>query len=197
MKKFPLVLALFAVFANTFIWLTLKNRPGISAENGSMENFQLICLLLSFSLWLAARFGSNNNPEKFLLLALAIFNLSFFILEIDTRDFDMPLVNKYIRGKYRNVALGCLWLGTAWLFFREKKTNWLEFLKWLKTPSAICMIASGVLWMISGLNDKHLLGRKDLYFEELMEVNATLLMVISPILFLQSCKRVNHLNPTG
>lgn len=184
-----LVLAIFAVVANTLIWLALKNQPGISAENGPMENFQLVCLFLGFLLWLTASVCSKKISEKIFLVTLALFSVSFFILEIDTRDFDMPLVNKFIRGKYRNGALILFWLGAAIAFLRHKKACWSEFLTWLKTASAACMMASGVFWIISGLNDKHLLGRKDLYREELMEVNATLLMLLAAILFLRGKKK--------
>ena len=189
------ILVLIAVGLNMAAWLALKN-PQISRENGPMENFQLICLFLAFLTWLWAGSRSKDKAAKIFLIALALFNLSFFILEIDTRKFDMPTVNKFIRGKYRNGALACLWLGAAIAFFKNKRSCWAEFLAWLKTPSAICMIISGVFWITSGLNDKHILFRKDLYFEEFMEVNATLLMLLAAILFL-SDKKVSATKPAS
>ena len=87
-------------------------------------------------------------------------------------------------GKIRDAWLGGLWLAVGFFFFKKAKPVWNEFLNWIKTSSGILIIVSGVFWIASGLIDKSLLGHKDLYREELMEVNSTLLMLLSAMMFL-------------
>ncbi len=172
-------LLLIVTGANTAVWIGQKDRPGISAENGPMENFQVVCLATSFLIWLVASLRSKSPSQKILLAALALFNLSFLVLEVDTRSLNAPLFNKLFHGRIRDAWLGGLWLVVGFFVFKNTKLALNEFLRWLKNWSGIVMVVSGVLWIISGLIDKSLLGRKELYREELMEVNATLLMTLS------------------
>lgn len=189
MKKSTGALITLAIIANSILWLMLKNQAGISAENGPMENFQIVCLALAFLLWLVATFVEKISTSKIILFSLALFNVSFLVLELDTRDFDAPFFNKLLNGKIRDAWLGCFWLILVISFFRKMKPAWAAFLNWLKTSSGVVMIVSGFFWLVSGLIDKSLLGRKELYREELMEVNATLLMLISALLFLLNRKK--------
>jgi hypothetical protein len=189
MKKTTLgFLIILAVSINTAIWLIFKNHPGIYLENGPMENFQAVCLGLGFLLWLSASFGSANRAKKILLVGLALFHLLFLVNEIDTRKLDMPILTKFLQGRIRNVWLWSLWAAVGFFFFKNAKSVWNEFLHWIKTSSGILMLVSGVFWIASGLNDKALIGRKDLYIEELMEVNSTLLMLLSAIFLLRTKK---------
>ena len=185
MKKTTLgLLVIAALGINTFFWLGLKSRPGIAGENGPMENFQAACLGLSFLLWLITGLRSNNRGEQILLLGLALFNFSFLILEVDFRKLDAPVLNKIFNGRIRDAWLGSLWLAVGIAFLKNAKLSWTEFLRWLKSPSGILLILSGAFWLASGLIDKSFTNRKELYDEELMEVNAGLLMLLSVILFL-------------
>ncbi len=74
-------------------------------------------------------------------------------------------------------------------FVRNAKPVLNAFLSWLRTPAAVLMFAAGAFWITSALIDKSLLGRKDLFNEELMEVNATLLMTASALLNLYTQNR--------
>jgi hypothetical protein len=190
MKKTTLAfLAIVALGINTAIWIGLKSHPGISAENGPMENFQAVCLSASFLLWLILALLSKNKEQQILLMGLSLFNFTFLVLEVDFRHLNAPTLNKIFNGRIRDIWLGALWLGVGILFLRKRKLAWKEVLIWVKSPSGILMILSGAFWLASGLIDKSLTGhRKDLYSEELMEVNATLLMLLSAILF---CRKKN------
>ena len=122
------VLIVLAIGINTAIWLRLKNHPGISAENGPMENFQAACLATSFLLWLIASFASKNRAEKILLVGLALFSLSFLVLEVDTRKLGIPILPKIFHGPVRNTWLGALWLVVEWFFLKNARPTWSEFL---------------------------------------------------------------------
>ncbi|MEO5801888.1 MAG: hypothetical protein ABIR24_00035 [Verrucomicrobiota bacterium] len=193
MKKTTLgLLAIAAVGINSAFWLGLKNRPGIAAENGPMENFQVACLSLGFLLWLIAGFRSKNRAEQILLIGLALFNFSFLILEVDFRKLDAPVLNKIFNGRIRDAWLGCLWLAVGIAFLKNIKMTWKESLRWLKSPSGSLMVLSGAFWLASGLIDKSLTSRKELYHEELMEVNASLLMFLSTILSYRKKTFLSH-----
>jgi hypothetical protein len=180
-----------AVLLNTLIWLGLRSRPHISAENGPMENFQLACLSLSCLLWLASGFVAQEIGVKHFLFCLALFNLSFIVLELDTRGFDAPLLNMIMnekKGRIRDAGLAGIWLLMAIAFVPNRKEGWAVFLNWLKSASGIVLLLSGGFWILSGFFDKSVLVRKAVYMEELMEVNATLLMLISAGLFIRGKK---------
>ncbi|MEO6183482.1 MAG: hypothetical protein ABIP71_10390, partial [Verrucomicrobiota bacterium] len=185
MKKTTLGFLAFVVIGiNTALWLGLKSHPGISAENGPMENFQAACLGLGFLIWLVASFRTKNRAEQILLAGLALFYFSFLILEVDFRKFHAPILNTLFNGRIRDAWLGCLWLGAGIIFYKNANPAWKEFLDWLKNPCGILIIVSGAHWLASGLIDKSFTARKELYHEELLEVNASLLMLLSSILFL-------------
>lgn len=187
------LLAVLAIGINTAFWLRLKGHPGIFAENGPMENFQAVCLGLSFLLWLIAGVMAKDRWEKILLISLAVLNLSFLIHEVETRDLSTPILAAILNGRVRDAWLGALWLACVIFFLKNRKPVWNGFLSWIKTPSGIVMIVSGLFWIASGMNDKEIFVRKNLYGEELIEVNSTLLMLLSVILFFAMRKNKNPL----
>jgi hypothetical protein len=174
-------LIILATGINSAIWLGLKNQPGISSENGPMENFQAACLIACALLWFLMGVRSKIKGEQILWMGLALFHFSFLILEVDIRHLEAPVLNKIFNGKIRDAWLGFLWLVLGICFLKKRSQTWREFLSWLKSPSGILLVVSGLFWLASGVIDKALTGHKELYHEELMEVNGSLLMIFSAL----------------
>lgn len=141
-----------------------------------MENFQALCLVAGFGFCLAALVQSERDPPRVFVLGLALLFLTMFVLEVDTRKLEVPVLVMLFNGTVRNVWLGIVWLGAAVLFFRNMQPVWRVFAGWLRSRSGGLFIATGVFWVLGRISDKALLGSKDLFLEELMEVNAGVLM---------------------
>jgi hypothetical protein len=188
MKKSSIAaLALFAIAVNTSIWLFLNSRAAkIWDENGPMENFQAVCLALTIALLLIAVRFAHERGQRIFLYALALFAASILVLEVDFRRMNAPALNRIMNGRIRDAWLGTLWLVAAMFFVRNMKSVWETFLRWLRSPAGAFMILGGIFWVLSALIDKSILGQKDLFREELMEVNATLLMCASAVFVLVS-----------
>lgn len=186
MNKTKAVIALaLIILLHSFSWIALKGSVAhIEQENGIMENYQAICLVLAMVVLFIGIHRSRIRAEKIFYAGLVLFTGTLLVLEVDFRQMNAPLLNTIMNGKIRNIWLGTFWLVGIVLFARNIKPVVNSFLAWLRTPAALLMIAGGVFWVLSALIDKSLLGKKDLFNEELMEVNATLLMTASAALSL-------------
>lgn len=157
--------------------------PLLSEENGAMENYQAILLFLGIipCLWAAVR--AKELAQRILCGSLALHFVSFIVLEVDTRQLDAPLFNKLFNGRIRDLWLGSLWLIAGMVFLRHRLPTWRRFMQWLSSQAGRYMLAAGVLWLISGLCDKlGLFPESHHFLEELLEVNACVLMLISAFL---------------
>lgn len=174
-------LAVLLVIA-TLLWLwAAAVHPGIYVENGPMENFQVGCLGVGGVLFLWRAWLAKAGVERVVFAALALFYLTFLIREFDTRKFDVPMVTSVLSGTVRNVWLGALWVVAGYFIYRSRATVFGWGWRWLGTPAGRLFLAAGVFWVLGAAVDKlELFGSKprDMLVEELLEVNAALLMAI-------------------
>lgn len=186
MKKVAAVFAVaLLILLHTFFWISLESTiPNIEKENGVMENFQAVCLACCMLCWGRIRIRSSN-PERLFWTSLALLSASILVLEVDFRQLNAPLLNTVMNGRIRDIWLGSLWLIALIFFIRNPRPVLATFLAWMRTPSGLLMILGGMFWILSALIDKSLLGEKNLFTEELMEDNATLLMLAAAILDLR------------
>lgn len=155
-----------------------------------MENFQVACVLLglAFLAWRAYR--AEAAAQRVLCVGLALLYATLIVLEVDLRHLDAPLLRKVWNGPIRNAGLVVAWLGGAWLFWRHAGVTWRYFRVWIWTGAGISQACAGLLWVCSGIIDKlHLFGTRRLFAEELLEVNAGLLMLLSAYLTFRSTGR--------
>jgi hypothetical protein len=169
----------------TLLWLwAAAVHPRIYVEHGPMENFQVACLVVGCAL-LAWRARAATQPqERVMFIGLALFYMTFAIREFDTRPFNWPVVTTLLNGMVRNVWLGTLWLVVGYFAYRHRTGVFALGRKWLGTPAGRLLLLAGVLWLLGAVVDKaDPFGSKarDMLAEELLEVNATLLMGVSAI----------------
>jgi len=66
----------------------------------------------------------------------------------------------------------------AALLDSRARVVWLFFRQWLPGPAGACLLAAGGLWVLSALCDKlHLFPNQHHFVEELLETNASILML--------------------
>ena len=168
--------ALIVVALELGCYFARKYDPEISRENGPMENFQAICLLLGILLlsWTACRTGPGGR--RTLAGGLALFYATFLVLEVDVRDWEVRWLTFIFSGWLRNSWLGGAWLVAGFLAWRNLAATWAAFRSWFATFAAALLLVSGCCWVIASLVDKSFLGQKSLFKEELFEVAAAWLM---------------------
>ena len=167
-----------AVVANSATWIFLNQRTTeLHAENGPMENFQALFLAMTALVFIAAAYRADVSARKIFLSSLVLFAGSILVLEVDFRQMNAPLLNKIMNGRIRDTLLGTLWLVLLLFALPHFAKVWSDFVGWLRTRAGALMVLAGGFWTTSALIDKSLVGEKSLFHEELMEVNATMLML--------------------
>ncbi len=181
-------LLLFAGAAvQSFLWLLLlRFQPTIFREHGPMENFQVACLLSAAILWGISLNRIANSGSRILVWAIILLHFNFFFLEFDVRPFDVWWLTFLFKGIFRNSVLALSWLCILLAFARHAKSTWNVFLQWIATRSGKVMMIAGIFWALGFLVDKSKpfpMADHSYMAEELLETNATFLMVISAISF--------------
>lgn len=153
-----------------------------------MENFQVGCLLLGAAVLAWQARAVKQTHERIFFAALALFFATFALREFDVRRGDWPpLATRVLDGSIRNLWLGGLWLVIGYFAFRHR-ANVLAFgRRWLRSPPARILLVAGLFWVVAAGVDKadaFSTRRRNLLAEELLEVDAALLMAFSAIISL-------------
>jgi len=153
-----------------------------------MENFQVGCLVFGAAVLAWQAFAARQTQERILFAALALFFATFAIREFDVRKGEWPpLLVAILSGTARNLWLGSLWLVLGCLAYRCRANLLLFGWKWLRSPAGNILLVAGLFWVVAAAVDKadpFSTRRLNLLAEELIEANATLLMVFSAIISL-------------
>jgi hypothetical protein len=178
------IAAVLAVFSALWLWLSTSAAGAtIFIEHGPMENFQTICIVVGF-LFYVRQIPAARPTNRVLFSALALFYLTFAVVEFDTRELGWPTAALVLNGRVRNAWLATLWLLMGLWALRHRRalvqTGW----QWLWSPSGMLLSGAGVFWVIAGIVDKLKLfspAARNLLAEELLESNAALLMLLAAV----------------
>ncbi len=166
-------------------------HPGVAREHGPLESLQALGLLLAALAFLGA--GAPRRPRSLGALgwSLALFCLTFFLLEFDTRPFGVEPLTRLTNGPVRDAWLAGLWLAMAGVVLTRRRAVWATFRGWLATPSGGAMVAAGAFWFLSQALEtgplQDVLGPH--FLEEMVEVNAVLLMLAAGVLARRCARR--------
>ncbi|MGZ8901397.1 MAG: hypothetical protein ACXW3Z_15005, partial [Limisphaerales bacterium] len=174
----------------SFCWLALLDtNPGIFDEHGPMENFQIACLFFAAIWWASFLRHNAEAGSRVLILTVILLHCNFFALEFDVRPFNVWWLTFLFKGIIRNSVLAISWLYVIILFCRCVRSARSVFLQWIATRSGKVMMLAGLLWVLGFIVDKSkpfALEDHSYMAEELLETNATFLMVVSAISFRRS-----------
>ena len=185
MAKIPvwrsaLVLLCLALLTSVFVLLYAADAS-IAREHGPMENFQTAWLCAGM-LVLAAFSSRGENPgRRCFLSGLALFYLTFALLEFDVRPFRIPWLTLLLNGAVRNGWVGAAWGLVAWWAWRHRQTTLEAARVWLRSFSGVLLALAGAFWIGGALAEKlpWFSGSETFFAEELMEVNAAVLMALA------------------
>jgi hypothetical protein len=150
-----------------------------------MENFQVGCLLLGAAVLAWQARAAKQPHERVLFSALALFFATFALREFDVRKGDWPpLAVSFLDGTIRNLWLGGLWLVLGYFAYRHRARVLTFGWKWLGSRAGRILLVAGLFWIVAaGVDKANAFGtkRRNLLAEELLEVDAALLMAFSAI----------------
>jgi hypothetical protein len=176
--------AVLAIFSALWLWLsTTTAGANIFVEHGPMENFQAICIALGFLIYLR-QIPSSPPAQRLLICALALFYLTFVVVEFDTRELGWRTAALVLNGAVRNAWLAALWILLCLWGLRRRRTLVPTGWRWFWSPSGWLLMASGVFWIVAGSVDKLKVfspPARNLLVEELLETNAALLMLVAAV----------------
>ena len=179
--------ALVVISTALWLWAASTTRRWIFAENGPMENFQVGCLLLGAAVLAWQARDAKQPHERLFFAALALFFATFALREFDVRKGNWPIASTILAGTVRNIWLGGLWLVLGCFAYRHRAKVLTFAWKWLGSRAGRILLVAGLFWVVAaGVDKVDAFGtkRRNLLAEELIEVNAALLMALSAIISL-------------
>ena len=179
-----LCLAGVALVAFLWIALSLGVHP-IAHENGLMENQQALCLALAALSFIAAACRQSTRAGRLFCVSLALFCFTFLMRELEIRSARVPnWLESMLTGKGRRI-----WLSVSWVIMlfiaRDCLRNMFSiFVRWVRTPAGLVMIAGGIFYAVTWPFDKrlfHLETSLNVFLEELGDSIATMLLLLSGV----------------
>jgi hypothetical protein len=193
-EPFWILIAAGGVVALTASFL-VASRGGyqIAREHGPMENIQAGFLLGALLLlgWQAWREKTAGVRIMRAMMAWGYF--AFLILEFDVRPFEVKWLNVLLNGAPRNLLLILGSVTIASWAARHLSGVVAGFATWLSTFSATLLVVSAALWFTGAIIEHwgSLPKPTATFFEELLETNATWLMMLATVV------RPRHFPVTG
>ena len=187
-EPFWILIAVGGVLALTASFVVASQRGyQIAREHGPMENIQagfLLGALLSLG-WQAWR--ERTAEARILRAVMAWGYFAFLILEFDVRPFEVKWLNVLLNGAPRNLLLVLGSVAIASWAARHISGVVAGFASWLSTFSATLLVVSAVLWFTGAIIEHWgpLPKPTATFFEELLETNATWLMMLATVVRLR------------
>lgn len=152
--------------------------PGITTENGLMENLQAASLFLALVLCLVNLAPLRRKPPAHVAAALAVFFLTLFLREIELEGLDLPgILISLGSGAGKNVLLVVLWCAVLFGAARNRQRLKQDILAYMKSPLMYYLLAAAVFYLIGEALDKKLLPLakpQRIFWEETAECLAAL-----------------------
>ena len=149
----------------------------VSAENGYVENLQLLILFVTTLILISAS-NRQAGAAQSAAVALAGIAFAFFFRELDFRDFDLPEhVRLLTSAGVRDVVFIAMILGVLVYMFMKRRWLW-DWIWMVLTPRAVALIGAALFIAMGHVLD-------DIYgktiWEEIFESNGYILLLVASI----------------
>lgn len=162
--------AFFVLFLWTAHSVFIFNITSIYAENGLLENIQVILLTISCIVFLIP-IALEKKTEKSILLFCSLLCYSFILREMDFESLDVPNVIKFISfGVGRNATLTAAFISLfsyAAFRFSYYKNACISF---IRSKSGILLMSGGLFLIVGDIFEKRSSIIHHVYWEELFEL---------------------------
>ncbi len=165
---------------NIFVFQFGETHLDLFDENNIIENTEVIFLLLALFIFTYGILSCHTRSIAFCSFTVCF---GFILRELDIEQFDVPHWIIFLgSGIGRNILLAIL--GILAILFFIKEMNYQKLLKLMQTNFAICIYIVFFFLVCSWIFDKGVFDfQYNLIAEELSEINAYLLILISSIIY--------------
>ncbi len=186
MKALFAFMLLSLLFVNICLFLAGRVHLELFAENSAIENVEVSFLILGLFTFIHGLWFCHTMSIAACGLTIC---LGFVLRELDIEEFDFAHWIIFLgSGIGRNVLLAVLGIFSIVLFLKQMSISKLVDL--LKTNFAVCIYMVFCFLVLSWIFDKKVFALKyNLIFEELSELNAYFLIVVSSIIYHFEYKR--------
>ena len=112
-------------------------------------------------------------------------------VEFDEFEIQLALFDVF-NPPIRNHWLGAAWLVAFLVFVRNAMISWRAFLHWVKSLQGALVCIAGVFYLAGDLFDRNVFDlprESNIFYEEILESNATTLMILAAVLSLRWAQR--------
>jgi len=184
------------IFSCTFAWLAYSvfvlNQSTIYAENGVLENIQVLTLVASFVAFLFP-LKDSDREGKLLFCWFSFLCLSFILREVDVEDLDVPSVLIAIgSGTGRNLilAIGFIGMGIYGLFnlayYKQVARSFVI------SKAGLLFFIAGVLLYIGGYFENLGFIHHHVFWEEAIELSGYMALFLSALLLYKNRSLGQH-----
>lgn len=180
-----LIYAVLAIFFFTFAWLAYSvfvlNQSVIYAENGVLENLQVLTLVFCFLAFLFP-LKDSDRQGRLLFCWFSFLCLSFILREVDVEDLDVPTALIAIgSGTGRNLmlAVGFIGMGVYGLFnlayYKQVARSFVI------SKAGLLFFIAGVLLYIGGYFENLGFIHHHVFWEEAIELSGYTALLLSAL----------------
>jgi len=162
-------------------YLVLNGKNHIYAENGLIENIQVVILIIAYIVYLLTA-ALEKRSERLILIFCALLCYSFILREVDVERLNIPYILISIgSGVGRNVTIFIAFAAIAYVALRNYSCYKKVAIRFIKTNSGYFLMAGGVFLFIGDFFEKHNLISHHIFFEEMFELSAYVLILLSSL----------------
>jgi hypothetical protein len=161
---------------------SLDDQALMSVENGLIETMQAVLLAISCIFYLTAA-ALKEKPGKLIFLFCSLFCYSFVLRELDVEKFDIPYPLIFIgSGAGRNVTIAVAFIAIlACAALRNFRFYEKAAKGFIKSRPGMLLIAGGVFLFIGEFFEKYDAIVNHVYWEEISELFAYVLILVSSL----------------
>ncbi len=176
-----------ALYTAIFLWLfylvLILNRSVVYAENGLLENIQVLTLLATCIIFFIPTI-SQKREDKLILLFFSFLSLAFILREIDVERLDVSSILVFIgSGIGRNTLLGIGFIA-IFAYAIVNHTYYKKFLKpFFTSKGGVLLVLAGIFLLIGDRFENYDTMYIHVFIEEMFELLGYLFMLLSALIF--------------
>ncbi|HBC56213.1 MAG TPA: hypothetical protein DCZ03_03535 [Gammaproteobacteria bacterium] len=177
----PLVLSLADFIA---ILLLIADKSDLAVEDGLLESAQVLLLISALMILLYRGRSLPSGSLQIYMIGLILFCISAILREVDIEKYSLPQAIIFIGSGFgKKVMLALCWLSFFIFCSSRARSLVLSAPLFMKTSAGIVLVISGMFLLVGGVFDRQYLEVANAqFYEELMEFNAYLMLVLATML---------------
>jgi hypothetical protein len=183
------------IFTGIFCWLGYSvyvlNQTSIYAENGPLENIQVVTLIASCLAFLLPVMRQKRE-DKLVLLFFSLLCLSFILREVDVENLDIPNALKFVgSGIGRNIMLAIGFI-TMTTYAMLNSAYYKKLARvFIVSIERLLIIMAGILLYIGNYFEHYNLIQHHVFLEEIFELSGYISILLAALIL--SKNKLSHI----